>query len=158
MTSAGNVNRAGSSMTRLPNWPRLLHAFVDETRTAPFEWSWQDCCVWALRALDAMCGTGHAALIRGQYADGDGAIAYGALRGWRTAADACAEFCGEPLARPSRMQRGDILYRPLDSYAFGTLLVYVGDDQIVGPDANGLMVFPRRIAMVGTMTAYPGAR
>ena len=52
-------------LTRLPDWRERLAAFVAATDQQPFAWSTQDCAAWPLRALDAMCGTDHAAALAG---------------------------------------------------------------------------------------------
>lgn len=143
---------------RLPDWPARLAAFVEATRHAPFAWGRQDCCLWAVRAIDAMCGTRHAAAIVGQYDSAEGAVVYAASRGWQTVYDACRDVCGEALVRVGLAEDGDICARPLPDFAFGTALVRLGD-RLIGPDERGLADVPFRAALVAPQwTAFPVGR
>lgn len=143
-------------LRRLSDWDRKLVAFVAETRSAPYELGAQDCAAWALRAIDVQCGTHHADALRGAYADFDGARRYLASRGWATAADACLELCGAPLRRVHYAQRGDVLHRP-DADDPGVLLVVLGD-VVASPGPFGLLFTSFRVALTGTMVAYPVGR
>lgn len=145
-------------MTRLPDWPDRLDALIDATRHAPFTWGEQDCCLWAVRAIDAMCGTDHAAAIQGRYTTADGAVAYAASRGWRTVYDACRDVCGEALVRVGLAETGDVCARTLPEFPFGTAVVRVGD-RLVGPEEAGLADFPFRAALMASQwTAFPVGR
>lgn len=144
--------------TRLPDWSARLAAYVAATSAAPFRWGQQDCCLWAVRAVDAMCGTDHAAEIAGRYSTADGAVAYAASRGWRTVHDACRDVCGEALIRVGLAETGDVCARTLPDFPFGTALVRVGD-RIVGPADGGLADLPFRAALVAPQwTAFPVGR
>lgn len=134
-------------MIRRPDWMARLDALVGAHARTPFAWGQQDCCLWALRAIDAICGTAHAAAVAGQYDSADGAVAYAASRGWRTAIDACRDFCGEPLPRAALMREGDLCARTLPGFPFGTVLVRLGG-ALIGPDAHGLVCVPQRVALV----------
>jgi hypothetical protein len=94
----------------------------------------------------------------GQYDDETGALTYALSRGWKTGFDACRQFFGDPLSRPSFTQRGDILYRGLTEFPFGTLLVCVSTDRLMGPGPHGLESIPYRAALTGTMTAFAVGR
>lgn len=143
---------------RLPDWPARLTAYLDATRHRPFAWGAQDCCLWAVGAIDALCGTDHAAAIAGRYATAEGAVAYAAGRGWRTVYDACRDLCGEALIRVGLAEPGDVCARTLPDFPFGTALVRVGD-VLVGPDAHGLVDVPFRAALVAPQwTAFPVGR
>lgn len=143
---------------RLPDWRVRLTAFVAATRAEPFAWGVQDCALWAVRAIDAMCGTEYAVPIVGQYSSADGAVAYAQARGWRTAADACRDVCGEPLPRVGLAEDGDVCSRPLPMFPWGTVLVRDGD-LLVGPEDLGLVSVPWRAAIFDPRwTAFPVGR
>lgn len=54
-------------MSRLPDWPKRLHAYIVETRALPFEWGTHDCALFAAGAVEAVTGEDPAAKWRGQY-------------------------------------------------------------------------------------------
>ncbi len=142
-------------MTRHPLWRARLEVFVGASARRPFAWGEHDCCLWALGAIDAVCGTRLADQVRGQYNSSDGAVAYAASRGWRTAADACRDVCGEPLPRVGAMRDGDLCARALPSFPFGTVLVRVGDT-LMGPDDCGTGTLPFRVVLLSpAWTAFP---
>lgn len=98
------------TLRRLPDWPARLVQFFNATRSEPFAYGTMDCAAFALRGVDAMCGTSHAAALVGAYDDAEGSFAYCAGRGWDTLEDALRSFGCTPLRSPLHAQRGDVLY------------------------------------------------
>jgi hypothetical protein len=54
-------------LTRLPDWPERLAAFLRESADKPFEWGTNDCALRACSAVEAITGTDIAAALRGRY-------------------------------------------------------------------------------------------
>lgn len=54
-------------MSRYPDWPERLHAFVEARRGTPFAWGKHDCCLFAADAVAAMTGADLAGTLRGRY-------------------------------------------------------------------------------------------
>lgn len=146
------------SPPRLPDWRQQLSEFLLATRTTPFAWGSHDCALWAAMAIDAMCGTAHAAAISGRYDSADGAVIYARSRGWWTAAHACRDLCGEDLVRVGLAEDGDVCARPLPTFPWGTILVRDGD-RLVGPGHDGLESVPWRVALLDPRwSAFPVGR
>ncbi len=109
----------------------------------PFAWGQHDCALFALGAIDAMCGTEHAAAIRGQYTDRDEAMAYCLSRGWKDLGDAAREYLGEPIPW-SKVRRGDVLHLPSDEFRGGLLAVSTNaptSHVVAAPAHSGLVWF-----------------
>ena len=61
-------------MTRLRDWQERLEALIASRIDAPFAWGFNDCCLFAADAVQAMTGYDPAADARGTYADERGAL------------------------------------------------------------------------------------
>lgn len=66
-------------MTRLPDWPWRLDAFMCASTDRPFEWGAHDCCLFVCDAIEAMTGVDVAAAYRGKYRSARGAIRLGSV-------------------------------------------------------------------------------
>jgi hypothetical protein len=144
-------------MIRCEDWSHRLTAYIARTATIPFQWGVQDCCLWALGALDAMWGMRHAELIRGQYHDADGAVLYANRRGWKSSVEACQEFCGPPYVSIFEVGDGDLCTRATPDFPWGTVFVRYRA-YLIGPDNAGLVAVPSKILWVdsGRWVAFPG--
>jgi hypothetical protein len=60
-------------MSRYPNWPDLLAAFIEARRSRPFVWGAHDCCLFAADWVAMATGKDPAADLRGTYATALGA-------------------------------------------------------------------------------------
>ena len=93
-------------MARTSNWPSLLHAFIDEKRKVPFEWSKNDCATFAADWVAILTGVDHAANLRGTYSSALGAArildAAGGLEG-------IVARTGFKEVGPTYAQRGDLV-------------------------------------------------
>lgn len=92
---------------RLPNWPDLLAAFIEERRHVPFEWGRNDCVTFAADAV--LCLTGHDVLasLRGTWATEQQALQLAARMGglpW-----AVRQLLGRPSNTPRRAARGAVV-------------------------------------------------
>lgn len=54
-------------MTRFPDWPDRLHAFLDAANSRRFSWGRHDCALFACDAALAITGDDLAAPLRGRY-------------------------------------------------------------------------------------------
>lgn len=88
---------------RLPNWPHLLAAYIDATRSLAFAWGVHDCCTFAAGAVLAITGR---MVSMPAWADRREAVAtLRRLGGLRAAATAAMG----PMQPPARAQRGDVV-------------------------------------------------
>ncbi len=96
---------------RLDDWePRLLD-YVRSIAHTPMVWGQHDCLIFVLSAVDAMTGSGLASLIKGRYADPDGAWEVCRSFGYRSHVHYLARNFN---TRASKFQimRGDIVAFP----------------------------------------------
>lgn len=92
-------------MTRYPNWPHRLNAFIMDRVSAPFEWGSSDCCLFAADAVLAMTGVDLAENFRGYHTAAEAArltAKHGDVEGLATLA------LGEPID-PRFAKRGDVV-------------------------------------------------
>jgi hypothetical protein len=102
------------AVVRLPQWERLVTAYVRETITRPFAFGEQDCALWVCGAVDAMCGTALRAEFAGRYDDLAGANCLLRGRGWRTLLHAALALGAVPLTRAEtyRARKADLVFLP----------------------------------------------
>lgn len=62
-------------LTRFPDWPERLAAFIESKRHAAFAWGSNDCCTFISDAAMALTGSDPMARLRGAYSDEAGAEA-----------------------------------------------------------------------------------
>jgi hypothetical protein len=136
------------------DWERRLHRYIAATQATPFALGQQDCALWALGAVDAMCGTALAAPFVGTYDTLDGARAVFAARGWAAVADAAAALVGPRLAHVALAQRGDVLcLPPRDAEPLGIAMI-LGDGVIWGAGMDGAHPLPLRVTRVAPFEAF----
>lgn len=136
-------------MTRHPDWPARLAAFVEGRRKAPFSWGGggggQDCALFAADAVLAITGEDPAAAFRGRYSSETGSrralLRFGAgdLEGTATG------ILGAPLASPLLAQRGDVVL--MDRPTGPALGVCLGEVSALA-DRAGLAFLPTAEARV----------
>lgn len=123
-----------AALVRRPNWPELLHAYIESRRFMPFEWGHNDCGLFAADAIIAITGTDLAADLRG-YKSGRGAASRiakaGGMRG----------LAGSLIEKKHGFaSRGDLVLVELD--ARETFGVVAGNGFWCGPGENGLVFRP----------------
>lgn len=114
-------------MSRLPDWPQRLDAYVESLRAVPFAWGSADCCQFIAGAIHAQTGEDLRELFDA-YDSEEGAQAildaHGGLEGL------LAHALGEPV-HVSQMGRGDVCITGHDGAArvcTGSYLVSFGQD------------------------------
>lgn len=129
-------------MTRFPDWPERLAAFIEARRRMPFAWGGHDCAMFAADAVVAITGTDPLALWRGSYADEAGAEA--ALGGLPLAMfmDAALLAAGATRVETSMAQRGDFVI--LDVGNMPTCGVCLGGS-VAAPGVDRLHFLPMRL-------------
>ncbi len=127
-------------MTRHPDWPQRLAAYLASVKGEPFAWVQNDCCTFASGAVLAMTGVDHMARYRCRYATRSGAARMlakaGGLQEW-------VKTClGEPLASPLLATRGDVvLYEMKDPHGPAALGICVGA-HIAAPGPDHMVLLP----------------
>jgi len=94
-------------LTRLPNWPDLLAAFIEERRHMPFQWGQNDCATFAADAVLRLTGQDVLASLRGTWSTEGQALELAARMGglsW-----AVRQLLGRPSAQPRRAARGSVV-------------------------------------------------
>ncbi len=105
--SADGIN-AGS--TRLPGWELRLAEAIEAARDRPFRWGRHDCAIWAFDLRRDITGSYDvAALWRGRYTTGRGAVRVMRRLGWPSLGAAGRDLLGEPLPSLNLAQRGDLV-------------------------------------------------
>lgn len=129
-----------TAVQRLPAWPELLAAFVEERRHMPFEWGRNDCATFAADAVLAMTGVDVLQPLRGRWATepaaAEVATSMGGLRGGAMA------LLGPALSRPTQAPRGAVVLARMDGTAI--LGVRMSGAQWCAPGAQGLLWRPAR--------------
>jgi hypothetical protein len=92
--------------TRRDNWPELLAKFIDERRSQPFAWGFNDCCIFAADWVDVCTGTDYAEKWRGRYWTAIGARRFLDDAG---GVEALVDSLGLDRTQPQRAGRGDIV-------------------------------------------------
>lgn len=99
-------------LTRYPDWPERLRAFLDGAARRPFSWAEFNCCLFAAAGVAALTGTDPAAPLRGKFTTRR--QAYAALK--RFASGGVPEIAGKiaaalgcPEIPPRLAQRGDVV-------------------------------------------------
>jgi hypothetical protein len=99
-------------LTRFPDWPERLAAFLTATRDVPFEWGVNDCALRTCDAVKATTGADLAEPLRGRYR-----TKLGAARAILRACGGDLEDLAEQFAfnfairevQPSYARRGDVV-------------------------------------------------
>jgi hypothetical protein len=108
-------------LKRTTHWlTRELDSFLRQSKSVPFAWGSNDCCLFAANAIEAMTGVDIADDFRGKYADESSAFALiASVTGGTTVADAAAwcvkkhglsewlDAAARPL--PLMAKRGDLV-------------------------------------------------
>jgi hypothetical protein len=139
-------------MTRFPDWPIRLEAFLTRHWTDSFTYGTRDCCLFPCSAIEVMTGTDPAATFRGSYTTRAGALQ--AMREYcgspsvRRLAERVTEAFGMPSVPALRLGRGDLalIKRPRD-YSLG--IVNLTGQQIVVAGWSGLERIPLAGAIKG---------
>jgi hypothetical protein len=92
--------------TRRENWPDLLAKFIHQRRSEPFQWGFNDCCIFAADWVDVCTGTDYAEKWRGRYWTAIGARRFLDDAG---GVEALVDSLGLDRIQPQRAGRGDIV-------------------------------------------------
>jgi hypothetical protein len=99
-------------LKRLEGWQDKFFAYLEATRATPFEWGQHDCCLFAAKSIDAICGSPLELQLKIDYRDEASALAYIAQFGSLEAA--VSNWLGESKA-PNFAGPGDIVLANLDN-------------------------------------------
>lgn len=127
------------TLKRLQNWPELLAGHIDVCRTMPFVWGKNDCCLFAMDAVQAITGTDIAAPYRGYNGMREGIKLLKACGGVKGIAETEAQNYNIPEIQPLKAQRGDVC---LFDIGRGDTLGILAGHYIFAPGENGLIAFP----------------
>ena len=118
---------------RLDGWEKRLDAIIQANE--PFAWGTNDCCMFAVRCVEAITGVDHGATYRG-YKTQKGALGRLAKHG---GADGIATAClGEPKSI-KLAKRGDVV---LHNISDGLSLAICLGDKIASVDDDGIVFLP----------------
>lgn len=118
---------------RLPDWPHLLAAYIDATRSLVFAWGVHDCCTFAAGAVLAV--TGRAVPLPAWSGRREAVFTLRRLGGLRAATTAQLG----PVQAPALARRGDVvLLRQRGRSLLGVCLGHVW----AAPGAGGLAFGP----------------
>lgn len=100
-------------LTRYPDWPSRLQAYLDSRRNVRFKYGSHDCCLFSCDCILAMTGTDIGAWFRGRYSTRAGAFAAIYERTGKSGVGAIAEYTaaeyGMESIPVSMAQRGDMV-------------------------------------------------
>lgn len=129
---------AAAPLARLPGWPELLAAYIEERRHMPFAWGSNDCATFAGDALLAMTGVDVLQALRGRWSSREQAAdVLARLGGLRAGAQA---LLGPSLPRLAQAHRGAVVLARMDGTAI--LGVRMAGGQWCAPGAGGLLWRP----------------
>lgn len=132
------------AVTRRPDWPRLLDAYVDDHRRRPFQWGEHDCGTFLANWVVLVAGWDPLAAVRGRYHSRVGWHRVRRKDGWRDGAEVFERAFGDTIDL-NFAHRGDGVSVPTaDGPAMGILL----GDMIASPGLDGLEFVPRDHAML----------
>ncbi len=92
-------------MNRRYDWASQMYSVIDAHIDSPFEWGLNDCCLFAARVVDAMCGTAHEVELTKHYSDEASALQY--IENSGGIEKAVASYLGESQFE-GRPVRGDV--------------------------------------------------
>lgn len=123
---------------RLDGWEQRLLAIIENP--GAFEWGTNDCCMFAVRCVEAITGVDHGKKYRG-YKTEKGALSRLAKHG---GTEGIATAClGEPK-NPKLAKRGDVVSHKND---LGVALGVCVGDKIAAISDNGIVLVSMRDAM-----------
>ncbi len=93
-------------MNRRYDWASQMYSVIDAHIDSPFEWGLNDCCLFAARVVDAMCGTAHEVELTKHYSDEASALQY--IENFGGIAKAVETYLGKSLT-DGRPNRGDVI-------------------------------------------------
>jgi len=123
---------------RRADWMERLQGCVENAKLLPFRYGVHDCCLWAARCVDEMCGTNHVYAIesRFNYSDEDSANAViVAGKGLLALVD---EFLGDHTGKQWAAPGDVVLVRNAGRALVG---IVVGHS-VIAPSDHGLLVLP----------------
>lgn len=131
-------------MHRLPGWPELLAAYIDQRSAMPFAWGSNDCCTFAADGVQAITGLDPMADLRGY---GGALQAQRILRNGGLMA-LVSDRLGWQLP-PQFAHRGDVVLVPMSGdqqflgLCMGSSFAAPGPDHmVIGPMSTALACWP----------------
>lgn len=92
-------------------WQDRFFAYIEESRTRPFEWAVFDCCLFAADVVDVVTGSTYRAQLADKYSDETTALAY--IDSFGTLEIAISSWLGDSQA-PNFAGPGDIVIGDLE--------------------------------------------
>lgn len=121
-------------LKRLPNWPELLARYVESKANEPFVWGANDCCSFAINAVERITGT----QVMPVTWDSEEA-AYAVIDAMGGVVTKCTELFGQPSTNYRAIRRGDIALCPHSNMQ--SIMVCTGTS-VCGPALDRLGFFP----------------
>lgn len=132
-------------MSRYPDWPARLAAYLAAVKAQPFAWVENDCCSFAANGVQAIKGEDPMAPLRGKYRTEAGAARLIARAGGLQ--PLVTRYLGEPMHAPALAGRGDVvLFEMAPPYGPHALGLCVGA-QIAAPGADRMVLLPLAAAV-----------
>jgi NAD(P)H-hydrate repair Nnr-like enzyme with NAD(P)H-hydrate epimerase domain len=123
------------------DWAAQMFAVIDAHQDSEFAWGVNDCCLFAARVVDAMCGTAHEKTLSEKYNDEASALAY--IKESGGIAAAVDTFIG-PHKTQGRPARGDVV---LFNGANGETLGICVGEYIAAIAENGIVLSNRLLVI-----------
>lgn len=123
-------------MSRVSNWPGVLHAYVEEQKLLPFVWGQRDCIMFACAGIEAITGHDPAAVWRGSYSTALGASrVFRLYGGFERMIETVAAANGYTEIAVTKAQRGDLVLHdgkwPTAGLCCGRLSAFVGPAHLI---------------------------
>jgi uncharacterized protein DUF6950 len=136
-------------MTRYPDWPARLEAFLRDNATRKFRYGSWDCCLMVCEAIDVMTGFDPGQAFRGAYYSLDTALLeasqYCGQGSVRAVVEAVARDLSLVEVKPAFAQRGDVaLLKRARGWSLG--LVALDGAGLLVAGAKGIVRAPVKFA------------
>lgn len=123
-------------MSRVSNWPGVLHAYVEEQKLLPFVWGQRDCIMFACAGIEAITGHDPAAVWRNSYSTALGAArVFKLYGGFERMIETVAAANGYTEIAVTKAQRGDLVLHdgkwPTAGLCCGRLTAFAGPNHLI---------------------------
>lgn len=111
-------------------WQDRFFAYIEESRTRPFEWGVFDCCLFAADVADVVSGSTYRSQLAACYTDEPTAMAY--IASFGTLEAAISSWLGASqapnFAGPGDIVIGNLEGRPIAGVCLGTKCAFASTD------------------------------
>jgi len=148
----------------MADWPARLHQFLDTRQHTPFAWGYNDCCLFAAAAIEALTGRHPAPALIGAYHSALGARRASLFhrRAQREQRNSDPAYALLPLRPPviplSSADPFGVLDWPRRAGLRPIPLGLAGRGDLVAIDATGARHFPALAICAGAVALAPGRR